>query len=106
MLHLVTNNYHNLRWWQFATTLAWNASVQTVAEMFGSRLWRVRKERGLSQERLAESTGLSTNFIGEMERGLKAPGLVVIVRLSRALGVSVQDLLIDFSDANVRRLRV
>jgi transcriptional regulator with XRE-family HTH domain len=59
----------------------------------------------MSQESLAEATGLSTNYIGEMERGLKAPGLGVIVRLSRALGVSVHDLLIDFSEASLRRIR-
>lgn len=80
--------------------------MQTVAELFGGTLRRVRTDKGLSQERLAEMTGLSTNFIGEMERGLKAPGLAVIVRLATALGISVQDLLADFTDSNVRRLRV
>jgi transcriptional regulator with XRE-family HTH domain len=59
----------------------------------------------MSQEALAEATGLSTNFIGEMERGLKAPGLGVIVRLAIALDVSVPDLLVDFTDSAVRRLK-
>jgi transcriptional regulator with XRE-family HTH domain len=80
--------------------------VQTVAALFGSTLRRIRVQKALSQERLAELTGLSTNFVGEMERGLKAPGLAVIVRLARALGVSVQDLLVDFNEMNVRRLRL
>jgi len=98
---------HNLRWWHLATTLALNATVQqTVAEVFGATLRRIRTDRGLSQERVAELTGLSTNFVGEMERGLKAPGLAVIVRLARALGVSVQDLLADFTDMNISRLRL
>jgi len=79
--------------------------VQTVAELFGVALRRVRHERSLSQEALAELTGLSTNFIGEMERGLKAPGLGVIVRLARALEVSIHDLLTEFTDAVVRRLK-
>lgn len=80
--------------------------MQTVAELFGSTLRRIRKERGLSQEALAERTGLSTNFIGEMERGLKAPGLTVIVRLARALGTSVQELLAEFTEGNVRKMRL
>jgi transcriptional regulator with XRE-family HTH domain len=80
--------------------------VQTVAGLFGASLRRVRREKGLSQERLAELTGLSTNFVGEMERGLKAPGLTVVVRLARALGTSVHDLLADFTDANARKLRL
>lgn len=66
----------------------------------------LRRESGLSQEKLAEMTGLSANFVGEMERGLKAPGLVVILRLSRALGVSVHDLLRDFTPDVVRKLRL
>lgn len=77
----------------------------TVAEVFGKRLRSIRTAKGLSQERLAEETGLSTNYIGEMERGLKAPGLGVIVRLSRALGASVHELLIDFGEPGVRRIR-
>lgn len=65
----------------------------------------MRRERGLSQEALAEATGLSANFVGEMERGLKAPGLAVIVRLARALEVSIHELLADFTDSVVRRLK-
>jgi transcriptional regulator with XRE-family HTH domain len=80
--------------------------VPSVAELFGSSLRQFRHQRGFSQERLAELTGLSTNYIGEMERGLKAPGLVVIVRLSRALSVSVHDLLRDFTDGNLRRVEL
>jgi transcriptional regulator with XRE-family HTH domain len=64
--------------------------MQSVAELFGTSLRETRKRRGLSQERLAELTGLSTNYVSEMERGLKAPGLPVIVRLARALDVGVQ----------------
>jgi transcriptional regulator with XRE-family HTH domain len=78
----------------------------SVAQLFGSSLRETRTEKHLSQERLAELTGLSTNYIGEMERGLKAPGLPVIVRLARALDVSVYHLLRDFTDVNVRRLLV
>jgi transcriptional regulator with XRE-family HTH domain len=77
-----------------------------VAELFGTSLRETRKRRGLSQERLAELTGLSTNYVGEMERGLKAPGLPVIVRLARALDVGVDDLLRGFTETNIRRLKI
>lgn len=76
-----------------------------MAELFGISLRETRKRRGLSQERLAELTGLSTNYVGEMERGLKAPGLPVIVRLARALDVGVNELLQGFTEANIRRLK-
>ena len=80
--------------------------MQTVAELFGRTLREIRTRKALSQEQLAELTGLSANFVGEMERGLKAPGLAVIVRLSRALGVSVDELLREFTEVNVRRLQL
>lgn len=79
--------------------------MQTVAQLFGSRLRTIRLEKGLSQETLAEKTGLSTNFVGEMERGLKAPGLPAIVRLARALDSGVHDLLADFTVSAVRKLQ-
>jgi len=50
--------------------------------------------------------GLSTNYVGEMEHGLKAPGLPVIVRLARALDLGVNELLRGFTEANIRRLKV
>ena len=79
--------------------------MQTVAKLFGTTLKRIRTARGFTQERTAELTGISTNFVSELERGLKAPGLVVIVRLSKALDVSVHELLGDFTDANLRGVR-
>ena len=79
--------------------------MQTVAKLFGASLKRIRLKRGLTQERVAELTGISTNFVSELERGLKAPGLVVIVKLSKALDVPVHDLLADFTDVNLRGVR-
>lgn len=79
--------------------------MQTVAKLFGASLKKIRTKRGLTQERVAELTGISTNFVSELERGLKAPGLVVIVRLSKALDVSVHELLADFTDANLRSVK-
>lgn len=79
--------------------------MQTVAKLCGTSLKRIRTKRGLTQERVAELTGISTNFVSELERGLKAPRLVVIVRLSEALDVSVQELLADFTEEKARNLR-
>ncbi len=80
-------------------------NVKTVAQLFGVTLRRIRKERGLTQEKVAELTGVSNNFVSELERGLKAPGLVVVVNLSRALKVSVHELLADFTETNLRGIK-
>jgi transcriptional regulator with XRE-family HTH domain len=60
----------------------------------------VRKRRqalGLSQEGLAEKADLHWTYIGGIERGERNVGLVNIVKISRALGITPARLL-----ANVR----
>jgi len=76
------------------------------AELFGHRLRELRKERGLTQEALAESADLSGNYISDLELGLKVPSLTILVRLSQALGVATPDLLRDFTREAVRKMKV
>lgn len=53
----------------------------------GERIKMVRKERGLTQERLAKLAGLSQATIGDLERG-KSHGSTKGAALDAALGVS------------------
>ncbi|HAH88158.1 MAG TPA: hypothetical protein DCL60_12400 [Armatimonadetes bacterium] len=59
----------------------------------GARIKERRKVLGITQERLSELSGLSTNFIATIEIGQKTPSLETLVKLSRALGVEPCDLL-------------
>jgi HTH-type transcriptional regulator, cell division transcriptional repressor len=76
------------------------------AELFGRRLRELRKERGLTQEALAESADLSGNYISDLELGRKVPSLTILVRLSQALDVATPELIVDFSREAVRKMRV
>jgi len=81
------------------------------AELFGKRLREVRLRRGMSQARLAElvetSGGrLTPNYVSDLERGLKAPTLTMILKLCQALDVAVAELLSDFSAERVRKMRL
>ena len=81
------------------------------AEIFGKRLRDLREKRGLSQAALAdevERSGgrLTSNYVSDLERGLKAPTLTMILKLSRALDVGAAELLADFSPERVRKLRL
>ena len=49
----------------------------------------------MGQEKLAEKTDKSINFIGQIERGEGKPSLETLVDLANALGVTVDSLLID-----------
>jgi len=89
----------------FIPTAVWNASVQE-AQLFGRRLRELRKERGLTQEELAESADLSGNYISDLELGLKVPSLTILVRLSQALEVATPELLSTFTREVVKRMKV
>ncbi len=53
---------------------------------FGHILADLRKEAGLSQERLGQESGLHRTYISQLERGLKSPSLNAIEALADALG--------------------
>jgi transcriptional regulator with XRE-family HTH domain len=58
----------------------------------GGRVRLLREQRGLSQEKLAERAGLTSKFLGEVERVETNPSTTSIARLAAALSVNVGDL--------------
>ena len=52
---------------------------------FGDCLRKLREGKSLSQESLAEKTGLSRNYIGNIERGEYSVTVKNIVKLAKAL---------------------
>lgn len=63
-----------------------------MLRLLGAQLRRLRLERKLSQERLAELAGLHYKYVGRVELGKADAGADVLVRLARALGVPVGEL--------------
>ncbi|MDQ2817803.1 MAG: helix-turn-helix domain-containing protein [Candidatus Eremiobacteraeota bacterium] len=62
-------------------------------QRFGKNLYRLRVAKGLTQEKLAELADLHRNYASSAERGERNLGLMNIVRLARAVGVSPSRLL-------------
>lgn len=56
---------------------------------FGQAVRRRREAAGLSQEEVAEKTGLSRNYVGMVERGETNPTLLVLHALAEALGTTM-----------------
>jgi transcriptional regulator with XRE-family HTH domain len=73
-------------------------------EIFGSTVRRLRLDRGWTQERLAEASGLTTTYVGQVERGVRVPSLTVVLKLARGLAVSPGELLSGFSASVLRAL--
>lgn len=64
-----------------------------LAKTLGANVRRVRKDRGLSQEALADEVGLAVTYVGQIERATRNPTLDVVERFARALSVKPLDLL-------------
>lgn len=62
---------------------------------FGLRLRGFRKKKGLTIEQLAERVGLSTNYLGDVERGKKLPSMATLIRIVNVLDISADELLKD-----------
>jgi transcriptional regulator with XRE-family HTH domain len=70
-------------------------------QRFGKQLQRLRTHRGLTQEQLAVTAGLSRTFLTRLELGQHDPSLSTLVRLAKALRVSVMELLGESVSASV-----
>jgi transcriptional regulator with XRE-family HTH domain len=60
---------------------------------FGTMLKATREKAGLSQAALAERAGMSVRNIQNWEQGHRTPRAQVLLRLARAVGVPVEQLL-------------
>ncbi len=66
--------------------------------MIGKRIREERLILRLTQEQLAEKAGLNESYVGQIERGTKNPSLESLIKLSAALGVTIDFLLQDVLD--------
>lgn len=64
----------------------------------GFRIRQYRKAAGLSQENLADKTGLSVIAISNIERGVNYPSFDHFVAIANAIGVSADELLVGVVD--------
>lgn len=70
-----------------------NAFCMDMRKLVGQNTAKIRKDRGWTQEQLAEKSGLSQQYISGLENGLRNPTIVTVYELASALGVSHLDLL-------------
>ena len=61
-------------------------------KILGDTIRNRRKQAGLSQESLAEKADLHPVYIGKVERGEQWVSLHALLRIAKALGVRVRDL--------------
>lgn len=60
-----------------------------------------RRDRGLTLQQLAEAADVSVSMLSSVERGQKAPTIVVLARIADGLGVPLVDLVAEPDDTRV-----
>ncbi len=66
-------------------------------ESIGKRIKSLREKRGLTQEKLAEKSGLSLDYIGKIEVNINQPGMKALIKIADALNVEMMSLF-NFKD--------
>jgi len=66
---------------------------ETAAKRLGAAVRRQRKAKKLTQEKLAERADLSTNYVGNIERGEYDVTVSTLRRVAAAMGCTASALL-------------
>ncbi|HVZ39150.1 MAG TPA: helix-turn-helix transcriptional regulator [Candidatus Kapabacteria bacterium] len=68
--------------------------AKNIKMVVGANIRRLRLEKGLSQEDLADKAGIHRTYVGSVERGERNISVENVARLARALKVRPHELLI------------
>ncbi len=74
-------------------------------KFLGAHIAKLRRERGMTQEVLAERMGVSRNHVADIELGARNTGVWSMLLLARALDVPAGDVLGAFTSAVLRKLK-
>lgn len=66
--------------------------VTAVSKKIGKIVRQVRENKGITQEELAFDAGLNRAYIGYIERGERNPSTETLVKIAKALKISLNEL--------------
>jgi transcriptional regulator with XRE-family HTH domain len=76
-----------------------------MRKLVGRNFGRLRKEKSFTQERFAETSGFTQQYVSGLERGRRNPTVVTLFHLASALGVSHVDLVQPDDEARGERTK-
>ncbi len=71
-----------------------------MRKLVGRNFARLRREKRFTQERFAEVSGYTQQYVSDLERGLRNPTIVTLYHIATALGVSHVDLVLPDDEAS------
>ena len=63
-----------------------------ILTQLGMRIRYLRKQKGMSQLDLALEAEVNKNYISDLERGSRNPSILILEKIAKALGVSLEIL--------------
>ncbi len=73
-----------------------------INNIFGKVITKLRKEKGLTQEKIAELANINEKYYGKIERGESSPTLIYIIKICDALEIKSYDLMKKYEDYKTR----
>lgn len=67
-------------------------SIDKIYKQIGERVIEARKAKGMSQEKLAEESGIDRSHMGFIEQGRRKPTLSTLYKIAQSLGISLEQL--------------
>ncbi len=67
--------------------------MTTFRQKLGLKIRKFRKQKEITQEKLAELAKIDYSYLNLIENGNRNPSIKVITKIARALGVSPKELL-------------
>ena len=64
-----------------------------MRRLVGLNFAKLRKDKGFTQERFAETSGFTQQYVSDLERGRRNPTVVTLFHLASALGATQVELL-------------
>lgn len=63
-----------------------------ISIKLGKRIRKIRKEKGISQEELADKAKIHRTYMGKIERGESNAPIYTLYKISKALSIHIFDL--------------
>jgi transcriptional regulator with XRE-family HTH domain len=76
-----------------------------MRRLVGRNFARLRKQKRFTQEKFAEVSGFTQQYVSDLERGRRNPTVVTIFELASTLGVSHVDLVLPDDEARSERVK-